>query len=208
MGIWRDFPDAEISSYQINVASFNSNSAGTNRLVTVEYKGKTATFPVTVKAASAPAPAQPAQQQPAQQQPSQQQPSQQQQQQPSTQQPPAAQQPTQPAQQQQSQQLERNQLFVGTWKADRRFPNTPQENTATLTLKADGTGNLTITLLSGGNPSTTKIVWSSGGISIYIGESEKILNDNILSNEYFGSLLNEDTLGEWGRTSGVFRRQR
>ncbi|MCL2196686.1 MAG: bacterial Ig-like domain-containing protein [Treponema sp.] len=55
MGSWRDFPDAEISASQVTVTSFNSGSAGSNRLVTIDYKGKTATFPVTVIAA-APAP--------------------------------------------------------------------------------------------------------------------------------------------------------
>ncbi|MCL2174751.1 MAG: bacterial Ig-like domain-containing protein [Treponema sp.] len=60
MGSWRDLPDAEIPAYQITVASFDSRSAGSNRPVTINYKGKTATFPVTVTAAasaSTPAPA-------------------------------------------------------------------------------------------------------------------------------------------------------
>ena len=55
IGSWRDMPDAEIPTYEITVASFNSSMAGTNRLVTINYKGKTATFPVTVTAAAAPA---------------------------------------------------------------------------------------------------------------------------------------------------------
>jgi len=55
IGSWRDMPDAEIPSYEISVSSFNSNSAGTNRTVTINYKGKTATFSVTVVAAPTPA---------------------------------------------------------------------------------------------------------------------------------------------------------
>jgi len=57
IGSWRDMPDAEIPSYEISVSSFNSNSAGTDRPVTINYKGKTATFHVTVVAAAAAAPA-------------------------------------------------------------------------------------------------------------------------------------------------------
>jgi len=59
-GSWRDLPDAELYTYQIEVASFDSSSAG-NKIVTVNFKGRTATFPVTVTApaetASTPAPA-------------------------------------------------------------------------------------------------------------------------------------------------------
>ena len=57
MGSWMDMPGAEIPAYEITVASFNSSSAGTNRLVTINYKGKTATFPVTVTAADGTVPA-------------------------------------------------------------------------------------------------------------------------------------------------------
>jgi photosystem II stability/assembly factor-like uncharacterized protein len=57
MGSWIDFPDAEIPTYQVSVSRFDSSSAGNNRLVTVDFKGKTATFPVTVTTAAAPAPA-------------------------------------------------------------------------------------------------------------------------------------------------------
>jgi hypothetical protein len=52
MGSWSDLPDAEIPTYQVTVSSFDSSSAG-NKLVTVNFKGKTATFPVTVTAAAA-----------------------------------------------------------------------------------------------------------------------------------------------------------
>jgi len=52
MGSWKDMPDAEIPTYEIIVTSFNSSTAGTNKLVTINYKGKTATFPVTVTAAA------------------------------------------------------------------------------------------------------------------------------------------------------------
>jgi len=51
-GSWRDLPDAELYTYQIEVAGFDSSSAG-NKNVTVSFKGKTATFPVTVTAAAA-----------------------------------------------------------------------------------------------------------------------------------------------------------
>jgi len=51
MGSWRDMTDAEVPAYEISVTSFNSNVAGANRQVTIDYKGKTATFPVTVTAA-------------------------------------------------------------------------------------------------------------------------------------------------------------
>jgi len=57
IGSWRDMPDAEIPSYEISVSSFNSNTAGTDRPVTINYKGKTATFHVNVVAAVAAAPA-------------------------------------------------------------------------------------------------------------------------------------------------------
>ncbi|MDR0320790.1 MAG: bacterial Ig-like domain-containing protein, partial [Treponema sp.] len=69
MGSWRDFPDAEVPAYQVTVASFDSSSAG-NRVVTVDYKGKRATFPVTVTVPATPAPAASQPSQPAQQQPS------------------------------------------------------------------------------------------------------------------------------------------
>jgi len=53
IGSWKDLPDAELYNYQIEVASFDSSSAG-NKNVTVNFKGKTATFPVTVTASAAP----------------------------------------------------------------------------------------------------------------------------------------------------------
>ena len=56
MGSWRDMPDAEVPSYEISVASFNSSTAGNDRPVTISYKGKTAVFHVNVVAAPPPAP--------------------------------------------------------------------------------------------------------------------------------------------------------
>jgi hypothetical protein len=135
MGIWRDFPDAEISYYEIKVASFNSSSAGTNRLVTVEYKGKTATFPVTVTLAPTPAPAAPATPAPAASQPAQQQPSQQQPAQPAFN--PAANQPSP----------------VGTWKGSQGV------NTHFWTFNADGTGKVQVNSSSGG----LDITWTTSG---------------------------------------------
>jgi hypothetical protein len=82
MGTWTDMPEAEIPFLTLLLAkhNFNSSTPG-NRVVSVDYKGYSVTFPVTVnakaEAAAAPAASQPAAQQPAQQQqPSAQQPSQ------------------------------------------------------------------------------------------------------------------------------------
>jgi hypothetical protein len=85
MGTWTDMPEAEIPFLTLLLAkhNFNSGTPG-NRVVSVDYKGYSVTFPVTVnakaEAAAAPAASQPAASQPAaSQQPAQQQPSQNQQ---------------------------------------------------------------------------------------------------------------------------------
>jgi len=139
MGSWRDLPDAEIPAYQVTATRFDSSSAGTNRLITVDFKGKTATFPVTVTAAAttpAPATTAPATTTPAATtttQPSQQQPTQQ-----------------QPVQQQ-----GQDQRLVGTWKWTREGSNLQ------FTLNANGTG--TSLSLDG---KTQRITWTTSGNEI------------------------------------------
>jgi len=114
IGSWRDMPDAEIPSYEISVSSFNSNTAGTDRPVTINYKGKTATFHVTVVAAATTAPAATT---------------------PST---PSTTQPSQPATQQPRGQTD--QRLVGTWN----WTATINTSTVSITyiFNADGTGSL------------------------------------------------------------------
>ena len=59
MGTWKGMPDAEIPVSQLSADDFDSSVEG-NTVITVNYKGKTATFPVVVTArpvAPTPAPA-------------------------------------------------------------------------------------------------------------------------------------------------------
>jgi len=115
IGSWRDMPDAEIPSYEISVSSFNSNTAGTDRSVTINYKGKTATFHVTVVAAPAaatPAPAATT---------------------PST---PTTTQPSQPA----TQQPASSNQFVGTWRGTMVVDG--DSYTVTLVINPNLTGTL------------------------------------------------------------------
>jgi len=140
MGSWRDLPDAEVPAYLVEVASFDSRTAGSNRLITVNYKGQTATFPVTVTAAAGLAAVTPAASTPDASQPSR----------------PATQQPAQPTTQQPSQQQPSTSAFnpapnqpspVGTWRG----------STGIITLNANGTGTMNT---SGGN---INITWTASG---------------------------------------------
>ncbi|MCL2186210.1 MAG: bacterial Ig-like domain-containing protein [Treponema sp.] len=143
MGSWRDMPDAEIPANEITVASFNSSTAGTNKLITIKYKEKTATFPVTVTAATATTPSTTQPTQSAAQQPSQQQPE-------IAEFNPSAN-PLSP---------------VGTWKRT----NTGRDTTGasytesyTYTFKADGTGTEVYETNRNSTPRTTELTWNVSG---------------------------------------------
>jgi hypothetical protein len=167
MGSWVDFPDAEIPAYQVSVSRFDSGSAGNNRLVTVEFKGKTATFPVTVTAAAAAAPPPAAS---------------------ATPDAPSASQPTQPSTQQPTLQGQPDQRYVGAWRSPVAEPNTPSASTTTLRLNADGTCTMTVALLDGTNSIAMNVIWSSSGNTFYYRLAD-YPNDPVFTGTFSGNTL-------------------
>jgi hypothetical protein len=179
-GMWRDMPEMEIPIFQLLTlahSGYDSSTPGT-KVITNTWRGKTATYTVSVRAADQPAPAQPSQQQPAAQQPSQ----------------PAAQQ-QQPAQQQPSTQQSSQSTFnpapnqpspVGRWNLNGNWY---------FTFNANGTGEVL---------PETPITWTASGnrLTINVLINGRIINTATYLYGITGNTLTIQAINNDGTVTG------